>query len=123
MLKGLFPAQQSLLQLQQDCAINNRGLSRFTLTISQKLGTSIATNFFNTRSNDGSATAQTLYTPGHRPGNYQFTNPTQTTVVQPSWGDVTPFAITSVASVAPPPLWGPGTPYPTEAAYLASPQY
>jgi len=123
MLKSLFPAQKSSLQLQQDCAINNLGLSRFTLTISQKLGTSIATNFFNARANDGSATAQTPYTPGHRPGNYQFTNLTQITVVQPSWGDVTPFAITSVASVAPPPLWGPGTPYPTEAAYLASPQY
>ena len=28
----------------------------------------------------GSATAQTPYTPGNQPGNYQFTNPTQTTV-------------------------------------------
>jgi hypothetical protein len=123
MLKSLFPAQRSSLQLQQDSAINNLRLSRITLTISQKLGTSIATNFFNARANDGSATAQTPYTPGSQPGNYQFTNPTQTTVVQPSWGDVTPFVIRSVASVVPPPLWGLGTPYPTEAAYLASPQY
>jgi hypothetical protein len=69
----------------------------------------IATNFFNGRANDGSATAQTPYTPGNQPGNYQFTNPAQTTVVQPGWGKVTPFAITSVDSVEPPPLWGPGS--------------
>jgi membrane-associated phospholipid phosphatase len=123
MLKSLFPAQRSSLQLQQDSAINNLGLSGVNLAISQKLGVNIATNLFNARADDGSATAQTPYTPGDRPGNYQFTNPAQTTVVQPSWGEVTPFAITSVASVAPPPLWGPSTPYPTEAAYLASPEY
>lgn len=36
---------------------------------------------------------------------------------------MTPFAITSVSSVAPPPLWGPGTPYASQADYLRSPQY
>lgn len=44
-------------------------------------------------------------------------------MVGPGWGKVTPFAITSISSVAPPPLWGPGTAYATEADYLASPQY
>jgi hypothetical protein len=44
-------------------------------------------------------------------------------VVRPGWGNVTPFAITSISSVAPPPLWGAGTPYPTEADYLASSLY
>jgi hypothetical protein len=125
MLKGLFPAQSSSLQLQEDSAINNLGLSGITKAISQNLGTSIATNFFNGRATDGSATAQTPYTPGNQPGNYQFTNLAQTTVVQPGWGKVTPFAITSVDSVEPPSLWGPGSLYgaTTEADFLASPQY
>jgi hypothetical protein len=125
MLKSLFPSQSSSLQLQQDSAINNLGLSGITQTISQNLGTSVATNFFNARASDGSATAQSPYTPGNQPGNYQFTNPTQTTVVQPGWGNVTPFAITSVDSVEPPPLWGPGSLYGAaiEADFLASPQY
>jgi PAP2 superfamily len=123
MLKSLFPAQKSTLQFDQDAAINNLRLSGVTLSISRKLGISIATNFFNARANDGSASAQTPYTPGNQPGNYQFTNPTQTTVVQPNWGEVTPFAITSVISLAPLPLWGPGTSYPTEAAYLTSHEY
>jgi hypothetical protein len=118
MLESLFPAQSAA-----DSAINNLSLSAATQNVSVGLGTSIATDFFVARSTDGSAAAQTPYTPGNQPGNYQFTSPTQTTVVRPGWGNVTPFAITSVASVAPPPLWGPGTPFATEAAYLASPQY
>jgi hypothetical protein len=103
--------------------INNLGLSPAARNISVGLGTSISTSFFASRSADGSAVAQTPYTPGNQPGNYQFTSPTQTTVVRPGWGNVTPFAITSISSVAPPPLWGPGTPYASEADYLASPQY
>jgi membrane-associated phospholipid phosphatase len=45
--------------------------------------------------------------------------------VQPGWGNVTPFAITSADSVEPPPLWGSGSLYgaTTEADFLASPQY
>jgi hypothetical protein len=123
MLATLFPAQSSSLQSAAASALNNLGLSGTTQNASVSLGIGIATNFYAARSTDGSAGAQTPYTPGNQPGNYQFTNTTQTTVVGPGWGNVTPFAITSVASVAPPPLWGPGTPYATEAAYLASPQY
>jgi membrane-associated phospholipid phosphatase len=123
MLESLFPSQGASLQSAAASAIDNLGLSTTTRNISVSLGTSIATNFFAARSTDGSAGAQTPYTPGIQRGNYQFTSPTQTTVVQPGWGNLTPFAITTVASVAPPPLWGSGTPYVTEAAYLASPQY
>jgi hypothetical protein len=123
MLESLFPAQRSSLQSAAALAINNLDLDSVTLTSSQNFGTSIANNFFNARANDGSATAQTTYTPGNQPGSYQFTGSTQTTVVGADWGKVTPFAITSVASVAPPPLWGPGTPYPTAADYLGSAQY
>ena len=123
MLKSLFPAQSGSLQLQEDAAITSLGLNGATRTISADLGRSIATNLYNARAADGSATAQTPYTPGNQPGNYQFTSPTQTTVLLPGWGNVTPFAITSVESVEPPPLWGPGTSYATEADYLASQKY
>ena len=123
MLESLFPTQRSSLQSAAALALNNLELDDVVLTSSQNFGTSVANNFFNARANDGSATAQTTYTPGNQPGNYQFTGSTQTTVVGPDWGKVTPFAITSVASVAPPPLWGPGTPYLTEADYWQSTQY
>src|SRR5215213_5734432 len=123
MLESLFPGQRSSLQSAAALAINNLELDDVTLASSQNFGARIASNFFNERANDGSATAQTIYTPRNQPGSYQFTNSTQTTVVGPDWGKVRPFAITSVASVAPPPLWGPGTPYLTEADYLQSTQY
>jgi hypothetical protein len=122
MLQSLFPKQSFSLQSAAASGINliTNDTARNT---GVNLGTNVATNFYNARLSDGSTAAQTPYTPGNQPGNYQFTSPTQTTVVRPAWGNVTPFAITSVSSVAPPPLWGPGTPYATEAAYLASPQY
>jgi len=123
MLADLFPSEASMFQADATTSIAGLSLAASVQTASTGLGSSIATNFFAARANDGSATAQTPYTPGTQPGNYQFTKAGQTTVVEPSWGNVTPFAITSVASVAPPPLWGPGTPYPTETAYLASPAY
>jgi membrane-associated phospholipid phosphatase len=123
MLESLFPAQRSSLQSAAALALNNLELDDVVLTSSQNFGSSIANNFFNARADDGSATAQTTYTPGNHPGSYQFTSSIQTTVVGPDWGKVTPFAITSVASVAPPPLWGSGTPYLTETDYLQSTQY
>jgi membrane-associated phospholipid phosphatase len=123
MLESLFPAQTSTLQSVATSAINNLGLSPTAQNITVGLGAGISTSFFASRSTDGSAVAQTPYTPGNQPGNYQFTSPTQTTVVRPGWGNVTPFAITSISSVAAPPLWGPGTAYATEADYLASAQY
>ena len=95
MLESLFPTQRSSLQSAAAAlAINNLELDDVTLASSQKFGTSIANNFFNARANDGSATAQTTYTPGNQPGSYQFTGSTQTTVVGPDWGKVRPFAIT-----------------------------
>ena len=123
MLESLFPAQNSSLQLTAAAAIDNLGLSPAARSTSVSLGVGIAESFFAARSTDGSAVAQTPYRPGNQPGNYQFTSPTQTTVVRPGWGSVTPFAISSVSSVMPPPLWGPGTPHVDVAAYLASAQY
>jgi hypothetical protein len=123
MLESLFPTQSSSLQSTAARAINNLGLNDTTQNISVGLGASIATNFYTARSTDGSADAQTPYTPGNQPGNYQFTSSTQTTPLLTGWGNVAPFAITSISSVTPPPLWGPGTPYATEAAYLASSNY
>ena len=123
MLESLFPAQNSSLQLTAAAAIDNLGLSPAARSTSVSLGVGIAESFFAARSTDGSAVAQTPYRPGDQPGNYQFTSPTQTTVVRPGWGSVTPFAISSVSSVMPPPLWGPGTPHVDVAAYLASAQY
>jgi len=123
MLTSLFPSMASVFQTDQNTAISGLSLLPGIQTTSVNLGNSIAANLFNGRASDGSATAQTPYSPGNQPGNYQFTKGGQTTVVLPGWGNVKPFAITSVASASPPPLWGPGTPYATEAAYLAGPQF
>ena len=62
MLKPLSPAQNSSLQLQEDSATNNLGLSGITQAISQNLGTSIATNFFNGRANEQRDCADALHT-------------------------------------------------------------
>jgi hypothetical protein len=123
MLASLFPSMAASFQTDENTAIAALSLSPAVQTTSVNLGNSITTNFFNARASDGSATAQTPYTPGNQPGDYQFTKAGQTAVVLPGWGSLTPFAITSVASVSPPPLWGPGTSYPTKAAYLAGPQF
>jgi hypothetical protein len=86
MLESLFPGQRSSLQSAAALAINNLELDDVTLASSQNFGARIASNFFNARANDGSATAQTTYMPGSQPGSYQFTGFTQTTVVGPDWG-------------------------------------
>ena len=123
MLSSLFPGLSAGFQTQEAAALANLGLSPTQLASSVSFGSGIASSFYTARATDGSATAQTPYVPGNQPGNYQFTAPGQTTIVQPGWGNVTPFAITSVASVSPPPLWGPGTAYADETAYLASAHY
>jgi hypothetical protein len=50
------------------------------------------------RANDGSATAEAPYTPGTKPGDYQFTAPFDGPpfngyAAVPKWGQVTPFAL------------------------------
>jgi hypothetical protein len=70
MLESLFPEQRSSLQSVAALALNNLELDDVVLTSSQNFGSSIANNFFNARANDGSATAQTTYTPGNQPGSY-----------------------------------------------------
>ena len=123
MLSNLFPTLSASFQMQETASLTSLGLSNAQSAAIVSFGTTVAGSFYTARATDGSATAQTPYVPGNQPGNYQFTAAGQTTVVEPGWGNVTPFGITSVASVSPPPLWGAGTPYADEAAYLASAQY
>jgi hypothetical protein len=120
MLSDLFPALSSGFASDQASALAGLGLSPAEQHASVSFGSNIAASFYTARASDGSASAQKHYVPGTQPGNYQFTAPGQTTVVLPGWGRVRPFGITSVASVPPPALWGRGTPYADEAAYLAS---
>ncbi|MEB3178467.1 MAG: pre-peptidase C-terminal domain-containing protein [Nostocaceae cyanobacterium] len=71
------------------------------------IGEFVADTILNRRVNDGSAGAQTVYTPGTNPGDYQSTR-TDDFVLLPSWGRVTPFAIPNTTSFRPsgPPVFG-----------------
>lgn len=62
------------------------------------LGVSIADQILALRSNDGSAGADDVpYTPGTNPGDWRPTPPNLSAqALLPGWGDVTPFAISSV---------------------------
>lgn len=123
MLSDLFPSLSTSFGAAQSAATGALGLAGGQVASSTSFGAGVANGYFAARSTDGSASAQTPYTPGNQPGNYQFTSPTQTGVLLPGWGKVTPFGAPSLAAAQAPPLYGPGSPYPTEAAYLASAQF
>jgi len=62
------------------------------------IGAAAAAAMLASRANDGSATAEAAYTPGTKPGNYQFTPPFDAPpfngyAAVPKWGKVTPFVM------------------------------
>lgn len=63
-------------------------------------GQSVATGLLNWRGADGAAGAQSPYNVSGL-GHWQPTDPNVQQPVYPSWGDVTPFAIASAATVLP----------------------
>lgn len=65
------------------------------------LGVSVADQILALRSNDGSAGADDVpYTPGTDPGDWRPTPPNLSAqALLPGWGDVTPFAISSVEDI------------------------
>ncbi len=125
MLQDLFPAQTASFQSAETSQLSALSLTTGVQTSSVSFGNSVGGSYFTARQSDGSATAQTPYTPqsNTQPGAYQFTKPGQTTVVLPGWGNVTPFGVSSINGLTAPPLYGPGTPYANAAAYVASTQF
>ena len=66
------------------------------------LGTSVANQILALRSHDGS-NVKVNYVPGTGPGDWVPTPPAYAPAVDPQWGDVTPFALTSGSQFQPPP--------------------
>lgn len=82
-------------------------------------GQSIASGLLTWRGTDGAAGAQTPYTPAYILAHWVSTSsdPGEQQPLLPSWGSVTPFAVSSVAAHSPPGLGG------DLLAYLATPGY
>ncbi len=105
-LVELFPNQRSEFDAQlarslaevPDGAAETRGID---------IGRFVADQILSARATDGSAQAQAPYTPGNRPGDYQFTHANGTALL-PAWGNVRPFAIPNAARFVPdgPPIYG-----------------
>jgi hypothetical protein len=66
------------------------------------LGTLVATHVLALRANDG-ANVKVDYVPGTAPGDWQPTPPAFAPAVDPQWGQVTPFVLTSGQQFQPPP--------------------
>jgi hypothetical protein len=66
------------------------------------LGTSVATQILALRANDGSMT-KVVYSPTPGPGVWVPTPPAYAPPIDPQWGQVTPFALTSGSQFQPPP--------------------
>lgn len=73
-----------------------------------QLGAVAAAKILSARANDGAATAEGPYTPGTKPGDYQFTPPFDGPpfngyAAVPNWGKVVPFAMKSGSQFRVPP--------------------
>ena len=93
MMANLFPTLAGSLNTQLSTRLDALSLNSAVRANSVALGSSIALNFYNARLTDGAAVAQSPYTPGTDPGDFQLVQPGQP--VLPSWGAVTTFAATS----------------------------
>lgn len=110
-LVSLYPSFQSTLdaELQQDLALIPDGQPK---TDGIAVGQAVAADILAFRSNDGSSVTPPPYTPGNKPGDYQFTPPNFAPADFTQWPQVTPFALARADEFrpAPPPV-------------LASPEY
>ncbi len=69
--------------------------------LGRELGAAAAASMLAARQNDDAATAEGPYTPGNKPGDYQFTPPFDGPpfngyAAVPEWGQVTPFVMQNV---------------------------
>ncbi len=100
-LTGLFPSQSAMLGAELTATLSaipaGRGRDRGIA-----LGTSVADQILALRSHDGSG-VKVNYVPGTGPGDWVPTPPAYAPAVDPQWGDVTPFALTSASQFQPPP--------------------
>jgi membrane-associated phospholipid phosphatase len=109
-LSKLFPLQNFDAQLAASLDTITNGTAK---TLGITLGDKIATDMYNSRTGDGSSTAQYPYTPISGPGNWKPTPPPDPPdpYLLPGWGTVTPFTMTSgtqfQATTGPPLLTSP----------------
>ncbi len=99
-LAGLFPKFAPTFQAELNATLaavpNGRGKAA-----GAALGVSVADEILGVRANDGSA-VKVNYVPGTAPGQWRPTPPTYSPAVDPQWGQVTPFVLTSGAQFQPP---------------------
>ena len=102
-LVGLFPDQKSILDAELATSLSAIPGGR-PKAQGIALGTSVATQILALRANDGSTTA-VVYNPTPGPGVWVPTPPKYAPPIDPQWGQVTPFALTSGGQfqVPPPP--------------------
>lgn len=100
-LVGLFPNQKAMLDAELGVSLaaipngpaKNQGVA---------LGASVASQILALRGNDGS-NAKVVYNPAPGPGVWVPTPPAYAQPLDPQWGQVTPFALTSGTQFQPPP--------------------
>jgi hypothetical protein len=100
-LVGLFPSEKPILDAELATSLSAIPGGR-AKTQGIALGTSVATQILALRANDG-ATTQVVYNPTPGPGVWVPTPPKFGPPIDPQWGRVTPFALTSGGQFQPPP--------------------
>jgi membrane-associated phospholipid phosphatase len=100
-LASLFPHQSGMLNAELNATLSAIPAGRGR-DLGVALGTSVANQVLALRSNDGSK-AKVNYVPGTGPGAWVPTPPAYAPAVDPQWGNVTPFALTSSSQFQPPP--------------------
>lgn len=101
-MQSLFPTLAGpggALETQYNTHLTTLGNSQ-SVTDGLAWGQTVASGLLNWRSNDGAAGAQSPYNVSGL-GHWQPTDQNVSQPLYPSWGDVTPFAITNPASVLP----------------------
>ncbi len=100
-LTGLFPEQSAIFSAELNATLPASPADRGR-ELGLALGTSVANQILALRSDDGSSTKVT-YVPGTGPGDWVPTPPAYAAAVDPQWGSVTPFALSSGSQFQPPP--------------------
>ena len=100
-LVGLFPSEKPILDAELATSLSAIPGGR-PKAQGIALGTSVATQILALRANDGSTT-KVVYNPTPGPGVWVPTPPKYAPPIDPQWGQVTPFALTSGGQFQPPP--------------------
>ena len=113
-LSNLYPSQQEPLaaQFASSLAQVPDGYHKFE---GVRIGEAVANAILAFRTDDGSALAQPIYTPGTQPGDYQLTPPAFAQPTFSQWPLVRPFALRNASQFRPAP-----PPALTSSAYTAA---